>query len=207
MRRFQQCCRNLDIVGASFMQRSRRAIHNIRQKDGMADAMSYGQRFRRTQPREGESPGSRNVRIRPLVAGYCQFGNLHWFCIQLCSPKRRGGTDVHCDLSPRRLDSGSPCPVDCPRAPIFTRASISSLHVHEYEPHTRSVDGADFPTAVSRAPWERQPPHIARSAPSWCKELPGVGDIDEILTHCAASDVRIVRARAGVTPRARKLEV
>src|SRR5229473_5809582 len=46
--------------------------------------------------------------------------------------------------------------------------------------------------------WERQPIHVPRSAPSWCKEMPRIGEIDEILTRCTGSDIRIVRTRSGV---------
>ena len=47
--------------------------------------------------------------------------------------------------------------------------------------------------------WERKPLHIARPTPAFCKILPGIEDIDELvmLTSSDSGSMRLVRTAGG----------
>jgi lysine-specific demethylase/histidyl-hydroxylase NO66 len=53
------------------------------------------------------------------------------------------------------------------------------------------------PAAFMAKYWEARPLHIARPAPSWCRDFPGVADIDSLLARADAGDIRLVRTMNG----------
>lgn len=53
------------------------------------------------------------------------------------------------------------------------------------------------PAAFMAKYWEARPLHVARSTPFWCRDFPGVVDIDGLLARADAGDIRLVRTMHG----------